>query len=207
MARLGMSEIISDLRVMCAIENSQDSLNNVDYWTDEQIQGYADERRSTLRRVLINPITTIASGNTPEYIYYSLPISRKFAIETSDTTEVSAFFIQDYIGQVWTPGGVGDDAYTVDYDERIIEFETSRTNKIYYLTCRVYPLNEIAAQIWLRKAALRFDLISLTIDNHRLDEDTEYKHCIEMYNYYSGLDGLKVSRMVRSDEIAYTIRR
>ncbi len=198
-ARDGMVNIILELRLLTETADNDETVDGVAYWTDNQLQSILDRYRTDYNQLVIRPISRLITGGYYEYVTYPFPENVEW-VETGDTDNV--FIIQD------TQGNIEQYAsdYTVDFDARIITFAVSTEGDTFYFTFRSYDIDRAAADVWSKKLSLRTRLINWKTDNHTLAEDQEYQHCLERYLHFSNKGGMKVGRMVRTDERAWRWR-
>lgn len=194
-ARDGMLTIIQELRLLTETAENDETVDGVAYWTDEQLQSILDRSRTDYIQLVIRPISRLIAGGTYEYVTYPFPAGIEW-VETGDTDNV--FIVQD------TQGNIQNYAadYTVDFDAKIITFAVSTGGDSFYFTFRSYDINKAAADVWGKKLSLRTRLVNWKTDNHTIYEDQEYQHCLERYVFFSGLNGMRTGRMVRTDERA-----
>lgn len=195
--RDGMTELIAELRLMTDTGTTSDEVNEVDYWSDEQLQAILDQYSQRMTKIKLRPVMSFGTNGTTQTRFYNIPdiLGRWFERDASD----GAFVVQRVDG---TPVLVGatDDAYQPNYERREIVFNSDTLRKTFYLSAIAYDLNKAAADIWFKKAGLRASLITWRSDNHTLHEDQEYEHCMRKYIEYSSRGGLTLSRQIRVDE-------
>lgn len=193
MVRDGMVDLIVELRRLTNANVDDTQILDETYWTDEQLQDILDSNSTEYHHVPLKPAVKVALNNVLEYYDYYWPNEIGSWVETPDTDDV--FYVQNSVGanQAYAT------AYTVDYRRRKVSFVSNTTGGSFYLTCRSFDMYSAAAEVWLAKAGHRAHYISVTLDNHRMEEDTEWRQCMEMYKKFSAKRGFVVSRQILAD--------
>ncbi len=184
--RTGMADMINYVRLHADLSQNEVTVNGVAYWTDQQIQDVLDTYRQDARRILLEVVPEKLAG-VVLYTRYYLPDYIGSWIETGDQ-----FTIVDVLGNA-AP------SYTLDLNSRVVIFDANTTGKTYYAYMRVYDIRPAIAEVWLMKAGLRTALIDWKAGGQSMNEDAEYKHCMEQYKEWSGYMGIKSVRMRRED--------
>lgn len=195
MVRDGMVNAIVELRRLTNANVGDTQILDETYWTDEQLQDILDEYSTEYHHIPLRATQKVVLNNTLEYYDYYWPTEVGMWIETPDTSGV--FYVQNSVGANQAFGT----AYTVDYRRRKISFVSNTTGGTFYLTCRAFDMNAAAAAVWLAKASHRAHFISVTLDNHRMEEDGEWRQCMDMYRAYSAKRGFAVSKQVLVDYV------
>ena len=189
MARDSLALIITELRVLTDNVVTEDSpLVDTSVWDDDAL---AYNLEAYGRRDLIDVEMTPFMQTDGDYYLYNINVPPYFMLEEPAEGE-------DAICTVVDGSGIQPAGYTINYDQKTVEFLGDTDGKTYYLRGVAYNLHAAAAQVWLRKAALRSSMISIKAGDHTLREDQEYQHCMDMYNFFSG-NKLKTLRLRRSD--------
>lgn len=182
-----MERIIKEVRAHTDTRENEVEVNGVSYWTDDQIQDVLDTFRTDARGLQLVRFSEYENG-TNVYKRYYFPDKLGKWIERADTPD--AFSIVDGVG-VLAP------SHTVDYDGRLVIFSDTTLGRDYFVRARVFDLRAAIAEVWLKKADHRAELINWRAGGQNLQEDDEYKHCMDQYRLYSGLLGIQSVRLTR----------
>jgi hypothetical protein len=188
MARAGMANLIKRLRAETQAGTADYTLAGVTYFVDDQIEAALDRTQRLIQGVPLIPLPTYEDG-VYRYYDYGIPLGRYF--EESETG--SGWAVKD-------SGGATVTDYTVNYASRRITFNTDQAGKTYTLDARAYNLNAAAAEIWEQKAAYAASKVDWNSDNHGVQANQEYLHCLAMARRYRQMAGPKISQLVRLDE-------
>lgn len=193
-----MVDLILELRGMTeTVDDPTDQGNN---WSDQDLQDESDRHGAEIVRTPLYVISKVTPANTLTYFDYKWNSSLGRFIERPITGDIDdRFLVQETNGTV-RYFGTSQNFYQIDWSVPKIYFNADTTGIGLVLTCRVYDLNQAAAQIWFQKAGRRSDLFSWKTDNHTMHEDQVYKHCMDQYQYYANIGGLHVVRLIRSDQ-------
>ncbi len=133
------------------------------------------------------PITV--SGGTLQYFEYRFPYG--FLEATSGGTSI--FYAQDSTGAT-----LGTALWSADYRRGVLTFASDAKGTAVYLTGRSYDLNSAAADIWRKKAAHYAPTsFNFSTDNHSIDREQVYTHCIEMAAFFAGISGSAIETVER----------
>lgn len=176
--RASMAQFILDLRRMTDASALEVKVNDVQYWTDQQLQDILDGYRTDVLDLAMIPAAQKAAGSTVYYRYY-FPDNVGSQIEYDPTV----FSIVD-------ENGNPAPTYTYNPGDRYITFSADTTGVTYLLRCRFFNMRTAAARVWFDKAGLRVQLIDWKAGGQSLNEDQEYQHCMQMFELYSGTDGV-----------------
>jgi hypothetical protein len=165
-------------------------INGVQYWTDDQLQDILDQHRDEVIDEALLPVGYMEAGSKV-YKKYFIPHTVGKYVETVDSG-ADVFSIVDTLG-------VAAPTYTVDFNAQLVTFAATTDGHSYFLRCRRYDVRASAAQVWLDKAAHRYQLIKWKAGAHTLDEDIEYQHCLQMHQKYGAFSGVGVTRLRRID--------
>lgn len=198
--RSGMAELIAELRLMTDTATGSDTVNGVEYWTDQQLQDALDMHSVRHTRVQLQPEPELAVAGVYSIRTYAIPKSVGKWLERDS---VDNNFVVQAIDGTPVLVGDGDNDYQPDYNRRLIVFNTPTNRRTYYLTAYSYDLNKTAADIWLKKAGLRAALVQWKTDNHTIYEDQEYMHCMDKYREYASRGGGGLAKLIRVDEAYY----
>lgn len=169
-------------------------------FTEDDLQDYLDRNKVEYRDIALYPLPQRLS-NTVIYKIYPLPTSIGIYFETPiDDTVNDYFYLTNTIYVPFTFGD-GDNQAVFDPNLRRITFNADTAGQFYYINAVSYDLYGAAADIWEVKIAARVKLISIKTDNHTLDMQQEYDHCVDRFNYFSQLSLKNQStRMIRDDQ-------
>lgn len=193
MARLGMTDLIQQLRAATNAGLDDATVAGETYWSDEQLQSELDRYQTYWRTVTLQPLPITSTGGTLQYFDYLIPEPIGKYIEQNATG--SGWAIRDSVGN-----SIGTALYDVNYDARRITFNVNTAGTSYYLDVRSYALNRAAANVWRRKAAFAYTSINWSSDNHQISAEAEYTHCMEMAAYHESQGGVQVGWLTRTDE-------
>jgi hypothetical protein len=189
MARAGMANLIRQLRVNAAAGDTDENVNGVLYWTDDQLEDILDRWSTDVNDVELVKYSRMESGVTVWKQYY-LPASVPINLEDSATT--GEFTVVDSLGNTIT-------GYTFDLARRKFVFSTDQAGRTYYLRARAYDLNQATAEVWTKKASLRADLIDWKAGTYNLKEDQIYQHALKEAARWAGKSGFSRIQLYRDD--------
>ncbi len=185
-ARPGMTSIIQELRSLTDASEDDTTVNNVSYWSDEQIQGILDLHRRDALDVALVSHPLMEDGERVTKRYY---IPDRVGVWIDN--DPSVFTVVDAIGVVAS-------GYSADLTGRQINFDSSTGDTAYYLRCRTFDMNAAASEVWSKKASHRASLIAWKAGGQTLAEDQEYLHCIERAKHFNQQRGFATVRMTRT---------
>lgn len=188
MARDGMTSIISDLRSMTETGVDDYRVNNISYWSNDQLQRILDNNRTDLKW---SAMTAYEEGDG-SYYDYSIGYGN---LETT-TGGTAIFIVQDLNG-----ANVSSASYSVDYMRGVVTFTTDTTGTDYWVTGRSYDLNGAAAEVWERKLSHYSRAVDFSTDGHNISRDQLYQHAKEMAQRFTvkSSGGFTSIEMARSD--------
>lgn len=192
-ARQTMSELIAELRGMTEAGINDYSIAGVNYWNDAQLQKVLDKHRDDFIYEALEPEPVVGVGGTSLYYTYELH-NREYLEQTDGGT--ARFYLQDGTG-----ANVGTANYSVDYLRGYVTFNQDQRGTTYFATGFNYDINSAAADIWRRKASHHHSAFSFSTDNHSVQREQVYKHCIEMAEMYESMSEESVTtlQITRSD--------
>lgn len=201
--RDGMKSLIRRLRQMCEAGPTDYSLNEITYWSDEDLQDRLDDTR---RQVIGVELT-----QRPQYVSGAF-VYKRYEIPRSVGNAVEGAASGDMVFRVCDSDGVDVDSADYTFNERdlTLEFTADTEGTTYYWDGFIFNMQAAAREVWLAKAAHMHQAINFTADGHRFDREAMYKHCIEMAEFHglqrggSGSNAVHASRMVRSDLNPYS---
>ena len=186
-ARTGMSDIISTVRGMCNAGTADYTAGTAVYWTDDQLQGYLDRRRSDVYERQLQPVDEMYNG--------ALKITKHYIGNFNVESGTAVFWIAKSDGTRLTV----DTDYTVDYSLGLVTFPANTGGTLYYATYRSYDLNQAAADIYRAKAGHYSDMFNFSTHGHTINKGELIKHALQMAEYYSQAGGARAIDMDRSD--------
>lgn len=192
MSRTTLSQLRDELRGMTESGTADYTLGTITFWDADQMDTVLDRHREDyIFEPLIPYPVQIAGGSTAYYEYRAGVGNFE---QTSGGTTI--FYIQDAAGST-----IGTASYTADYLRGVFTFSADTGGSSRYYTGRSYDLNAAAADIWRKKAAHYFNAFSFATDNHRVEKEQVYKHCIEMAESFEAAsqDSVITLDMWRSD--------
>lgn len=192
-ARETMIELITELRGMTEAGINEYAIAGVNYWNDAQLQKVLDKHRDDFIYEALEPEPVVGAGGTSLYYTYELD-GRENIEQTIGGT--ARFYLQDGTGT-----NVGTANYSVDYLRGYVTFNQDQRGTTYFATGFNYDLNAAAADVWKRKASHHHSAFSFSTDNHSIQREQVYKHCIEMAEMYEsmGQDSVTTLQITRSD--------
>ncbi len=189
MARSGMAALIQELRLNASAFEGDETVNGIQYWTDDQLQAILDQFSADLNNVELIKFSQQESGITVYKVYYLPPTVSK---NLEGAATVGAFTVVDSLGNTIT-------GYTFDAARRRFDFTINQGGKTYFLRAREFDMNSATADVWYKKAGLRAELIDWKAGTYNLKEDQVWQHCMEMYYKWSGRNSFKRVQLNRID--------
>jgi hypothetical protein len=192
-ARVGMSDLVTQVREMCDLGVNDYSIGGVPYWNDAQIQAALDRHAWTYVYYELEPQWMKGSGGTLESYDYYLPAQEW---EQAGTVDPNVFYLQDAAGAT-----VLSSLYSVDYAAGVISFTANTAGAVYYVNGSAYDLKGAASEIWQKKAGHYASAYNFSTDNHSVSRETLMSHCMDMSSFYAaqGDEGAGSTDMVRDD--------
>lgn len=192
MARSTLVQVRNILRGMVEAGTADYTLGTISFWDDDQMDTVLDQYRADYVFEPASSYPTVGAGGTAVYNEYRLsdaPIE-----QTSGGTAV--FWLQDGTGAT-----IGTALYSVDYLRGVVTFAADTGGTSYYANYRAYDLNGAAADIWRKKAAHYSTAFNFTTDNHKVDREAIYKHCLQMAERFEsmGAESVVTMQVWRSD--------
>ena len=144
MSRTGMSGLLRRLRAMTNASISDYVLDNVSYFSDDQLQEILDANVTLLEMEPLEWLPTTIGGGTISYQRCTTGYT-DFEEATGGT---AVWAVRDGTGSVIASSG-----YNVNYNDGIITFTASQGGTAYYLCARSYDIYSSAADLWLQRQA------------------------------------------------------
>lgn len=191
-ARAGMSELITYVRQNTNAGTADYTVAGVAYFTDDHIQGYLDQYRTTWKEVELLDIEDYENG-TSTYTEYRIPMHLKH-FERSGTA--SGWAVRDGAGSA-APSN------TPNYDAGIITFAADTGGTAYYLNCRTYNVNAAIADVWEAKAGMVAASVDWSSDNHSIKASQESAMYMKLAAKWRAMGGgVRFVQLSRADEAA-----
>lgn len=188
-ARATMADLIETLRGMTDAGTADYNVGTAVFWDDDQLQKVLDRHQARVNREPLTP-APFYNGGTPTYLEYASGY-QNFEATAGGT---ALFVVEDSTGL-----DAGTALWSADYANGVVTFLANTQGTAYFLTARSYNLNAAAADAWRMKAAQAAKRFSFSTDNHSVQANQVYEHCMEQAQYYGGLSGLSVTTLYRSD--------
>lgn len=185
MARDGMTHILLRLREMTDSGTADYTVNGSAYWTDDQLQAYADQQRQRRFDAPLQYIPQYISGTT---IYQEYVAADGWV----EGTAGSAFVVRDADGSAVT-------AYSLNATTGDVTFDSDTNGSAYYATYTAYDMERAAAEVWRQKAAHFSGRFDVATDNHDLKRSQVYQHATQMAKHYEMMAKPRSGRTWRSD--------
>jgi hypothetical protein len=148
MSRTGMSNLITRLRAMTQAGTADYTLDSDTYFSDDHLQAILDANVTLLETEPLQWLPTQIGGGTIQWLRCTAGYTDYE--ESSGGTAVWA--VRDGPGNL-IGGTVGTAAYSVNYNDGMIDFTSDQGGTAYYLTARSYDLYSAAADLWLQRQA------------------------------------------------------
>lgn len=190
MARTTMTALIEQLRGFTDTSATDYTINGVQYWSADHLQTTLERHRTDVIREPLTATPAYGAGGTLSWREYRS--GHRWFEQTDGGTAV--FVVENGVG---ADSGTAD--WSADYNRGLVTFTADQGGTAYYLTARSYDLHGAAADVWRQKAAQASKKYDFSTDNHNLSRSQQFKHCIQMANYYESLRGAQVVELTRSD--------
>lgn len=192
MARTTLAELRGILRGMVQAGTADYTLGTASYWDDDQLDLVLDRHREDYIHAQMTPKPIVGVGGTSLWYEYETEVTN---IETTSGGS-AIFYIQDGTGAT-----VGTAEYSADYLRGVVEFNADKGGSVFYWNGRAYDLNAAAADIWRKKAGYYSTAFNFSTDNHKVDREVIYKHCVEMAETFDAMsqDSITTAQVWRND--------
>lgn len=179
-----MTDIVATLRQYGHVSTNDIVLDNVTYWTDDQLEIIADST-SVRKAILLVPAQMLART------VFKFDCPRHYYAE-SDLISV----YNDREALVDTP-------FTYNYLLGELTFDTALSeNYTYVVEAKFTNTYEALANLWGQKAQQRFDYIKFKGGDNQMEHDQEYEHCICREQHYKNLI---IKRLTRGKSTRWSI--
>jgi hypothetical protein len=197
--RAGMQNLINRVRALTGAGQSEYTVGDYTYWSDEDLQKTLDDNNGYVIDV---PLSWQSQevGGTAVYLTAQIPY-RDLEESTSGTARWS---IRDTTGAV-----NGTANYTADYRAGRVTWTTDQGGTAYYLTGYTYDVHAAAADVWVERLAHFQDWYDFRADNQTFSRSQAFDHAEKMerimrakvgQNIIGSASGdLRVSQFVRVD--------
>lgn len=190
MARVGMSDLIEQVRAYCNLGTNDYNLGTSTYWQDDQVQIVLDRHKTTVvEEEMLEVTNTIAGGSIEYKVFHSYHGNYE---QTTGGTEI--FSIEDAEGNT-----IGSSNYSVDYANGIVTFNADQAGSSRFLSGYSYNVYGAAADIWKMKAGAFAEGVNFKTDNMSINRGDKIKNALAMANQYSVMAGSKVTSIGRDD--------
>lgn len=162
-----MSNLIIDVRSKTNVGTTDYTVNAVDYFSDDQIQKALDKYRELVYREDLTIVDEYADASTETHGYYW----RWDDVELATTA--GAFVLTEGDGTIIASG------YTIDYDQRRIQFDDDTFDEGVYLTYYTYDVNAAVADIWDQIATFEAMSYDVATDGHDLKRSQKRKAAMD----------------------------
>ena len=198
MARTGMSNLITRLRVMTNAGTADFSLAGVSYFDDDQLQDLLDANVTLVENYPLEWFPDTVGGGSIEWHRCKSGNYRDFEEIASGTLQ---WAVRDATGALQ-----GTANYTPNYVTGELCFTADQGGTIYYLNARSYDLYSAAADVWLQRQAYYSDWVHVASDGQQFSWQQAFDHAVEMersmraragQNRYRG--ALRTGAFVRND--------
>lgn len=194
-ARAGMTQLISDLRVLTEAGTAEWTLGTITFWDDDQVQNVLDKHVTEFVFTPLEAKPTYTSGGSLLYNDYHVDFEN---IEQT-TGGTAIFYVQNGNYE-----NIGTALYTADYRRGKITFGTNTQGTAsFYATGKSYDLNAAAAEIWRVKANHAASSFDFSADNTSVKKSQVYEHYMERAEHFESLSSSGVSNawLHRSDDV------
>lgn len=190
-----MEEILLRLRQVGEAGTADYSVAGKTYWHSVDLQSQADRHRQYFHAVNLVPEPQ-QIGVTTYYYRYRFPAGFKPDAHAVEGTAggTAAFRVDDSTGAL-----ISGTLYTFNADAFDLVFTNDQAGSARYWTGFAYDLNDIAYDLWRTKAGHVWTAINFSADGHRFDRAGLHANCLRMAEMFAQAQGVKTTRMVRSD--------
>jgi hypothetical protein len=187
-----MEFLLARLRALTNASASDYTVNNVSYFTDEQLLDELDATVQVYRAVPLIPLPQ-RSGTTFVYLDYTIPDYVPRSLAEQDGGE-AVWAVRD---------GQGNPVanYTVNYRSGVITFNADTGGAGYWLDCLAYDLNRAAAVVWRQKAGMESRSVDFSNGEHSMKASQRRDYCLQQAAEFERRAGIQMSTMYRSDEL------
>jgi hypothetical protein len=175
--RSGMTDIISELRILTSAGTADYSIGTTTFWSDQQLQNVLDRHAWKMDAQQMTPSGAYSDGG---YAYYDYYIGRGWLEQSTGGTAI--FYVMDVDGTQ-----IASADYSVDYNIGQVTFDDDTGGEIRLATCTSYDMNAAASEVWRSKASYYHSAVNFSTDNHNISREQIYKHCMEQALHFESL--------------------
>ncbi|HSC20598.1 MAG TPA: hypothetical protein VLC07_02620 [Solirubrobacterales bacterium] len=187
-----MSEIVDELRRMCAVEEAQYTVAGTAYWSDDQLQAVLDRHVSAqFLQAPVERIRTLDAGNRWVVMNGEVSVSGALDIEAAKVTDSAGREVED----------------TTFHSDGRIEFATDQSTYFLYLTGLAYDLNGAAADVLTDWAAAVKGGYDVTVDGQQMTRSQRHTQLLEQAKAFRSRAIVGSVRMRRGDQRSTRRRR
>lgn len=197
--RAGMQNLINRVRALTGAGQSEYTVGDRTYWTDNDLQDILD---SNARFVVESPLAWQRQQVGGTAYYFAAQLAYRDLEEASSGT--ARWAVRDGPGTLQGTAG-----YSVDYRQGLISFTASQGGTAYYVTGYTYDVHAAAADVWDERLANFTLWYNFAADNQSFTRSQAFDHAEKMRNYHRSKAGsnivaqafgdLRVSQLVRVD--------
>jgi hypothetical protein len=181
-ARVGMADIISDLRGLTDANVDDYTIAGNSFWSDAQLQRILDRHRTELIWAEMTAQEN-GDGTWTDYI-----------VGAGNLEAGDVLIVQDLNGAT-----VDSSLYTVDYMRGVVTFNADTTGTSYWVSARSYDLNGAASEIWQMKLGHYSSAVDFSTKVHSISRSQLYEHAKQMLERFelksdSGFGSMEVFR-------------
>ena len=184
--RSTMIPLINELRGMVDAGVNDYTIGGQRYWSDAQIQAIMDARRTDYKYLPLDSVPDYVNG-TVSIHDYQIPFRW---YETGGTT----LQVLNYLGNAW-----GTALYSIDDARNMVVFSSNTLGSTVAVAIHVFDLNEIAAEIWRKKASHYAVAYDFSTDNHSLKRSQLVAQCRETAAMFEAMSGGSTIYVERPD--------
>lgn len=189
MARTGMANPILHLRQMTNAGTADYTVAGTSYWSDDHLQATLDRYRVEYRNLLLVAIPEYYASS---YYYLDYDFSECKG-DVEENAAGSGWALRDSNGN-----NVSSSSYSVNYQAKVITFNTNTQNAYYLLSCRCYNMELAAADIWDQRAS--FEQLGVEWESDNMRVSGVLQGARDMAKHYRAIARPWSARWLRSDE-------
>lgn len=179
-ARIGMTDIIADLRGITEAGTADWTAGTVAYFSDDMLQSILDRYKEPFVYKGMEAEQPIRTSTGWLWSLYEIEDTQHIEESTGGT---AVFYIQDNIG-----GTLAANAYSMDYRNGLMTLITPVAIATpYFATGYSYDINAAAADVWQTKANHASASFDFSTDNHTVNRSKVFENYQKMANYYRSL--------------------
>jgi hypothetical protein len=181
-----VSQIVDELRRMCAVEKDQYTIGSTAYWTDDQLEGVlANHVAEQLLQVPVVEVVTRSEANQLQAMNAHVTFPGTLDIETATVTDSA---------------GAAVEGVTFHADGRL-DFASDQIGRPLYLTGLVYDLNAAAADVLTDWASAVKGGYDVTVDGQQLKRSQRHAQLLAQAEEFKRKRVIRSVRMRRGDQL------